>query len=47
MDELSWWRVMWRVDEIGVMVCSALKGAWCKDLERNVRISRSKSPFVH
>lgn len=36
VDRLSWWRMMWRVDEISTIVGTAVKGAWCHDLEKKV-----------
>jgi len=41
MDSLTWWRTVWRVDEIGDIVTYAVENAWCKDLERHVRTSPS------
>jgi hypothetical protein len=39
MDSLTWWRAVWRVDELGAIVTYAVENAWCKDLERHVRTS--------
>lgn len=33
MDDLTWWRMLGRVDEIGVIVGNAVRRVWCKDLE--------------
>lgn len=33
MDDLTWWKLLWRVDDVRVIVDSAVNGAWCKDLE--------------
>jgi hypothetical protein len=37
MNGLTWWRMVWRVDEIGQIVGNAIQRAWCKDLESKVR----------
>ena len=39
MRRLTWWRVVWRVDEIGSIVGDAVQKVWCRDLERHVRTS--------
>jgi len=36
MDGLTWWRMVWRVDEIGQIVGNAVQRAWCKELEHRV-----------
>jgi hypothetical protein len=38
MDTLTWWRMLWRVDEISGIISSALKQSWCHGLEKKVRI---------
>jgi hypothetical protein len=37
MDGLPWWKMVWRVDEIGQIVGNAVQRAWCKELEDKVR----------
>ena len=37
MDWFTWWRMVWRVDEISSIVGTAVTRAWCRDLERKVR----------
>ena len=37
MDRLTWWRCIWRVDDIGDTVKSAVDKAWCRELEDRVR----------
>ena len=36
MDRLTWWRMVWRVDEIGGIIGSAVEKVWCKELENKV-----------
>lgn len=36
MDRLSWWRIVWRVDDIADTVRTAVDRAWCRDLEDKV-----------
>lgn len=33
MERLTWWRCVWRVDDIGDTVRAAVDKAWCRDLE--------------
>lgn len=37
MDKLTWWRLLWRVDEIGGIVGTAIDKTWCRELENQVR----------
>lgn len=39
MDDLKWWKLLWRVDDIGEIVGSAVDRAWCKGLEQRVILS--------
>lgn len=41
MDRLTWWRCVWRVDDIGDTVKGAVDKAWCRELESRVCDSRS------
>ncbi|KAF9567966.1 hypothetical protein CPC08DRAFT_483149 [Agrocybe pediades] len=36
VDNLTWWKVIWRVDEISGIVASAVTRIWCRDLERKL-----------
>ena len=36
MDNLTWWRMAWRVDEISSIVGHAATRAWCQPLEKKV-----------
>lgn len=36
MDDLTWWKMLWKVDEIGEIVGNAVRRVWCKDLEEKV-----------
>lgn len=36
MDRLTWWRLLWKVDDVGDIIATAVDRAWCKDLERKV-----------
>jgi len=42
MDRLTWWRMIWRVDEISSVVGTAVTRTWCHDLERKVRFISSR-----
>ncbi|KAF5370647.1 hypothetical protein D9758_001821 [Tetrapyrgos nigripes] len=33
MNSLTWWKALWRIDEISSIVTSMVHNAWCKDLE--------------
>ncbi|KAL4251475.1 hypothetical protein ABKN59_005735 [Abortiporus biennis] len=33
MDGLTWWRIVWKVDDIGDTISSAVRRAWCTELE--------------
>lgn len=46
MDGLSWWRALWRVDDIRHIVGAAVERAWCRDLERKVRMFAFPSSYV-
>lgn len=39
MDHLTWWRMLGRVDEIGLIVGNAVRRVWCKDLETKVGLT--------
>ncbi len=41
MDRLTWWQMVWRIDEISGMICSALRQSWCHGLEKKVRTSQA------
>ena len=41
MDRLTWWRMIWKVDEISSIVGTAVTQTWCHDLERKVRFISS------
>ena len=36
MDRLTWWRMVWRVDEISSVVGRAVTRSWCQALEKKV-----------
>ena len=36
MDRLTWWRMIWRVDEISSIVGHAVTRSWCQALEKKV-----------
>lgn len=40
MDHLTWWRCVWRVDDIGDNVRGAVDKAWCRELEDRVSSKR-------
>lgn len=37
LGSLTFWRMVWRVDEIGALVSTAVQGQWCKGLENQVQ----------
>ena len=37
LGTLTFWKMVWRVDEIGALVSAAIQGQWCKGLENQVR----------
>jgi hypothetical protein len=37
MGELTWWRMLWRIDDISEIVGNAVRKIWCRDLEDKVR----------
>lgn len=39
MDRLTWWRMVWRVDEISSIVGTAVTRTWCHNLERKVHFT--------
>ncbi|KAF9478816.1 hypothetical protein BDN70DRAFT_808062 [Pholiota conissans] len=42
MDTLTWWRMIWRVDEISGIVAAAVRQTWCHELERKLIIQTGK-----
>lgn len=36
MDDLTWWTMLGRVDEIGMIVGNAVRRVWCRELEDKV-----------
>ncbi|KAH7925514.1 hypothetical protein BV22DRAFT_1064712 [Leucogyrophana mollusca] len=42
LDSLSWWKMLWRVDEVGVMVGGALDKHWCKELESQLMMQTGR-----
>jgi hypothetical protein len=47
MERFTWWRMIWRVDEITNLVSSALGRTWCPELERNVRAYLNRDASSH
>lgn len=47
LEKLSWWRTIWRVDEISGIVGSAVDRIWCKDLEQKVCLFITFLAFAH
>ena len=37
LDRLTWWKLLWRVDDVGDTITDAVNRAWCRDLEYKVR----------
>ncbi|KAG7098830.1 hypothetical protein E1B28_000734 [Marasmius oreades] len=42
MDRLTWWRMIWRVDEISNYVQEAVGRAWCRGLEEHLTFYSGK-----
>ncbi|KDR75155.1 hypothetical protein GALMADRAFT_69641 [Galerina marginata CBS 339.88] len=36
MDRLTWWKMIWRVDEISSIISSAITQTWCYELEKKL-----------
>jgi len=36
MNRLTWWKALWRADEVGSIVSAAVQQAWCRDLHEQV-----------
>ncbi|KAH9485573.1 hypothetical protein JR316_0002483 [Psilocybe cubensis] len=36
MDRLTWWQMIWRVDEISNIVATAVERTWCSNLEKKL-----------
>ncbi|EFI28153.1 hypothetical protein CC1G_14180 [Coprinopsis cinerea okayama7 len=46
MSRFTWWKMVWRVDEVTNLVASALQRTWCPELERKASTSfYSKTPI--
>ena len=43
LQSLSFWRMLWRVDDVGPLVSAPVRMEWCKELEHSVR----QFPLVH
>ena len=41
LNQLKWWKLLWRVDDVQEIVNAAIQRQWCRDLERTVRLSPS------
>ena len=37
LNRLTWWKLLWKVDDVGDTVTDAVDRAWCRDLEYRVR----------
>ena len=37
LNRLTWWKLLWKVDDVGDTVTDAVNRAWCRDLEYKVR----------
>jgi hypothetical protein len=46
MDNLTWWRMLWRVDEISSLVRAAVEQTWCFELEKKVVFSFISYPVI-
>lgn len=51
LESLSFWRMFWRVDEIGSLVSTSVRTEWCKELEHNLilqtgRLSSAQSQLT-
>jgi len=46
LDTLSWWKLLWRADDVQEIANAAIQRQWCKDLERSVRPFPFPQSFV-
>ncbi|KAF8444609.1 hypothetical protein L210DRAFT_3758591 [Boletus edulis BED1] len=46
LGTLSFWRMVWRVDEIGALVSAAVQGQWCKGLENQLILHTGRLDFT-
>ena len=46
MDRLTWWRMIWRVDEISSIVGHAVTRSWCQALEKKVSTGLFHKIFI-
>ncbi|TFY62649.1 hypothetical protein EVJ58_g3730 [Rhodofomes roseus] len=44
LDRLTWWKLLWKVDDVGDTVTDAVNRAWCRDLEYRVLLVRFPLP---
>jgi hypothetical protein len=40
LDKLTWWKALWKAEEVGSVVALAVQQTWCRDLQEKV------SPFL-
>ncbi|EKM54560.1 uncharacterized protein PHACADRAFT_97833, partial [Phanerochaete carnosa HHB-10118-sp] len=45
LDHLTWWRCIWRVDDIGETVKTAIDKAWCRELEDRVSVDHAFNDY--
>lgn len=46
LGSLSFWKMVWRVDEIGTLISAAIQGQWCKGLENQARNTLTESRIL-
>ena len=47
INRLTWWRMVWRVDEIGSYVQDIVTRSWCRELEEHVsRTTKLPDPYL-
>ncbi|KAL4078386.1 hypothetical protein V8B97DRAFT_1865865 [Scleroderma yunnanense] len=46
LESLSFWKMLWRVDEIGSLVSTSFRGEWCKELEHSLILQTGRLSSV-
>lgn len=46
LDRLTWWKLLWKVDDVGDTITDAVNRAWCRGLEYRVRAHPHSLPYA-
>ncbi|KAH9839298.1 uncharacterized protein C8Q71DRAFT_748879 [Rhodofomes roseus] len=46
LDRLTWWKLLWKVDDVGDTVTDAVNRAWCRDLEYRLVFHAGRLAFL-